>query len=110
MSPILFKLIEYYYSNGIRYFHLFNTIYSEKGGISGIPLKEFTYKNIKKINIKKYKDIKIIAGGGVYSNLDIQKYLSLNVNSVSISTVFFYPFRLILILIKQIKKNIKQPM
>ena len=87
------SLIDYYSNQGFRQFHCSNTVPIFKyGGLSGPKVKEFNEHLIPQIR-KKYKDIEIIAGGGIRDKDDIYKYQSLGANHFSFSTVIFNPYK-----------------
>ena len=87
-------------SLGAQYFHLFNTISMERGGESGDRLKEFGLQTIKKVRVQ-YPDIKIIAGGGIYSVEDIESYKNVGANYFSLASVFLNPIQ-----VRQLLKNL----
>ena len=86
-------LVDNYYKQGFRQFHCSNTIPVKEGGLSGkslIPYNNFLIKSIK----SKYKDVEVIAGGGITEWNDIINYKKLGANHFSISTVCFYPVKI----------------
>lgn len=71
--------------------HLSNTIPTPKGGLSGHSIG---VRNIPLIKYaKENTDLKVIAGGGVYSANDVDEYLNLGADYISLATVFFSPWR-----------------
>ncbi len=82
---------------GAKYIHIANTLPVEKGGESGERLKFFSLKTI--INVrKKYPNLKIIGGGGIYLKEDIESYKKAGANHFSIASVWFSPLRAIRLL------------
>lgn len=104
LSPTIdSKLIDDYYKQGFRQFHCSNTLPVEEGGLSGSVLIPYTMKHIT--HLKKYNDVTIIAGGGVYNYDVFKSYLSLGAHHVSISTILFNPFKLALFYYDFIKSS-----
>ena len=62
------------YDLGIRTFHLSNTIPTDKGGISGKPLKEINLPLVEKAASLFMPNSAIIAGGGIYTPQDVIDY------------------------------------
>ncbi|MDR0483670.1 MAG: diguanylate cyclase [Alphaproteobacteria bacterium] len=96
LSPIVSSLgvIEQCLQNGIKIFHLSNTIPTEKGGISGSLLKEKSLSLIAKARDEFKKEITIIGGGGIYSKEDIDLYKQYGADIFSLSTVIVkYPLK-----------------
>lgn len=84
--------IDEYYNMGFRTFHFSNTIKHSNGGLSGPSLRPFT-SNLTKYTREKYgENVHIIAGGGILSKDDINKYLQDGCNDISVSTLLFNPF------------------
>ena len=81
--------IETFYKNGFRQFHCCNTLPVKTGGLSGTSIMPYTMDKIEMI--KKYKNTTVIAGGGVRSYKDIEKYTKHGADHKSISTVLFNP-------------------
>jgi dihydroorotate dehydrogenase len=84
-------LIDSYYKQGFRQFHCSNTLKVAEGGLSGLALIPYTLKHI--YHLRKYNDVTIIAGGGVYNWHTYVKYKLAGADHISISTVFFHPFK-----------------
>lgn len=82
------------YANGIRSFHCCNTLPTNKGGESGSVLKPFSLKMIEQIR-KEVDDVNIIGGGGIYTPTDIDDYLLAGADKISLSTVFFTPWKVL---------------
>tara|TARA_Y100000590_G_scaffold126164_1_gene144230 strand:- start:297 stop:563 length:267 start_codon:yes stop_codon:yes gene_type:complete len=68
---------------------------SHAGGLSGKTLIPYTKRliNIVKTDFRSYKNIEIIAGGGVTSEETIHEYLQEGANHISIGTGWFRPFK-----------------
>ncbi len=91
LPPINFKEdMDRYYEEGFRQFHLSNTLPTKYGGLSGEILKPYTNNNMKYIR-KYYKDVVIIAGGGIRNMEDIKLYEDGGANHFSVSTLCFNP-------------------
>lgn len=78
--------------NGVRHFHFSNTIPTERGGESGKRLKEY---NLPVIEMIKSLDnnVKIIGGGGIYSPQDVDDYYNAGADKISLSTIWFTPWK-----------------
>jgi dihydroorotate dehydrogenase len=83
--------------HGADYLHLANTIPTPRGGESGKRCKELNLPLVERVR-KRYPDVKIIAGGGIYSHQDVLDYEAAGANHFSLSTVWFNPFRALKIL------------
>jgi len=81
------------YDNGIRYFHASNTIPSEYGGESGRNLKELNLLLIDELRKQFNDNIKIIAGGGIYTPEDIDMYMDKKADYFSLATIWFTPWK-----------------
>lgn len=91
LSPVCeTKLIDTYYKEGFRQFHCSNTLPVKYGGLSGPSLIPYTSKLVKYIK-KTYPDTVVIAGGGVRSVEQAEKYKKLGADHISVSTLFFNP-------------------
>lgn len=77
---------------GITRFHVFNTIPTEKGGVSGKQLKQHSLSAVKTIK-ETFPELNVIAGGGVYSKTDVDEYLEVGADHVSLSSVFLSPLK-----------------
>lgn len=86
------KEVERLISLGVRYFHLFNTLPIDRGGESGVRLKQFALENIPKLK-ERFPEIKIIGGGGIYSNDDVILYKKAGCDYFSIASIFFDPIK-----------------
>ena len=87
-------MIDYYFQCGVRYFHLFNSFPTAKGGISGKLIQEVYLKLIQKAKYKFGDSIKIIGGGGIQSIEDLRLYQQQGAEHFSISTLFLHPLKL----------------
>ena len=97
------KLIDSYYRQGFRQFHCSNTLPIKEGGLSGNVLIPYTLKHIN--YLKKFEDVIIIAGGGVYDIETYNKYKKAGANHISISTILFNPLRFALFYYDFINNN-----
>jgi dihydroorotate dehydrogenase len=93
-SKAYLDMINYYFQCGVRYFHLFNSFSTEKGGVSGKLIQKLYWKLIKKAKDKFGNSIKIIGGGGIQSIEDLQMYQQQGAEHFSISTLFLHPLKL----------------
>ena len=84
---------------GGQYLHIANTLPTNRGGESGERLKEFSLKTINNVR-SKYPNIKIIGGGGIYSDKDIELYKNAGADYFSLATIWFKPWRAIQLLKK----------
>lgn len=75
---------------GVNYLHCSNTYPSERGGISGQPLKHVNLITVEEI--AKRHTIPIIAGGGIYSYDDLLDYRNVGAAHFSLATVWFRPW------------------
>ncbi|ORM38824.1 diguanylate cyclase [Francisella endosymbiont of Ornithodoros moubata] len=85
--------IREYIAVGITIFHLCNTIPTDKGGISGYPLHEYSLPAIKKAREVFGDSITIIGGGGIYTLDDAKKYIEAGADHLSLSSIMFNPIR-----------------
>ncbi|APC96708.1 beta/alpha barrel domain-containing protein [Francisella frigiditurris] len=97
--------IKEYLAVGIKTFHLCNTIPTDKGGISGYPLQEYSLKAVREARKEFGNSVTIIGGGGIYTLEDAQKYIEAGADHLSMSSIFFNPFKGMK-LVKSISKNI----
>lgn len=84
---------------GAQYIHIANTLPVSKGGESGERLKEFSLKTIRDIR-EEYQNIKIIGGGGIYSDKDVKLYKNAGADHFSLATIWFKPWKAIRLLKK----------
>ncbi len=87
------KIKEYLAVGSISTFHLCNTIPTDKGGISGYPLHEYSLPAIRKAREEFGDSITIIGGGGIYTVEDAQNYLDAGADHLSLSSIMFNPMR-----------------
>lgn len=81
------------YSMGIRFFHLCNTLPTDRGGESGKRLREYSIEAIKKARDAYGNDINIIGGGGIYTPDDLQRYKEAGATYFSLATIWFTPWK-----------------
>ena len=95
ISPLTtFDELEKYINEfNFKQIHACNTLPIDKGGLSGKELIPFTSKFIEHIK-QYYPHIEIIAGGGISEKKDIEHYLSLGADHISLGTVCFNPVKL----------------
>ena len=86
------QLIDSYYKIGFRQFHCCNTIPIKQGGLSGKSIQPYSLRLIHYLR-NNYKDVEIIAGGGIQSSEDIRTYKNNGANYFSISTLLFNPYK-----------------
>lgn len=101
LSPVneIYSQIEKLINLGAQYIHISNTIPTAKGGESGERLKTFSLRIIKNVRIK-YPKIKIIGGGGIYSDEDVELYRNAGASYFSLATIWFKPWKAIKLLKK----------
>ena len=95
ISPLTtFDELEKYINEfNFKQIHACNTLPIEKGGLSGKELIPYTYKFIEHIK-HYYPHIEIIAGGGISEKKDIEYYIELGADHISLGTVCFNPVKL----------------
>ncbi len=79
---------------GITHFHCCNTIPTPRGGISGRKLKPYSLHMINDIK-KKYPNVTIIGGGGIYDHYDVKDYWDAGATHFSLSTIWFKPWQVL---------------
>ena len=101
LSPTaeIYNQIDRLINLGAQYLHIANTFSGSKGGESGQRLKEFSLKVIMNVRVK-YPNIKIIGGGGIYSNKDVELYRKVGANYFSLATIWFKPWKAVSLLRK----------
>lgn len=99
LSPTeeIYNQIDKLISRGAQYIHIANTLPTSRGGESGIRLKEFSLNAIRKTR-EKYPNIKIIGGGGIYSQKDLDLYKKAGANYFSLASIWFNPIRACILL------------
>ena len=95
ISPLTtFDELEKYINEfNFKQIHACNTLPIEKGGLSGKELIPYTSEFIKHIK-QYYPHIEIIAGGGISEKKDIEQYIELGADHISLGTVCFNPVKL----------------
>jgi dihydroorotate dehydrogenase len=81
---------------GVRKLHLSNTIPTPRGGISGRQLFDINYGRVAWANENENfcdNSVIIYAGGGIYTEAELENYWRLGVNNFSISSVLFHPLK-----------------
>lgn len=76
---------------GVKALHLSNTLPSERGGISGYPLKRINLTLVSAVRAR-HPTVPIIAGGGIYNPWDVTDYWYAGADAFSLSTVWFDPW------------------
>ena len=95
-SPVIpQKELEEYAEMGVENFHMSNTIPSPEGGISGEQLKKINLPLIENAAKTLNGDVRLIAGGGIYTKQDVIDYRNAGAHDFAISTVWFsYPWNI----------------
>ncbi|MGI0075774.1 MAG: hypothetical protein ACREAU_00010 [Nitrosopumilaceae archaeon] len=96
LPGVLSQALEYFeiaYSGGARIFHICNTIPVKQGGLSGQRVKELSLRIISIIRSEGYNSVTIIAGGGIYTPIDVIDYKNAGADHFSLSTIWFTPWR-----------------
>ena len=91
-GPEFYPYMTYCYGEGIRYFHLCNTLPTKAGGQSGTKLKEASLKAIWWARRNLPDDVILIGGGGIYTPDDVKQYREMGADAFSLSTIFFKPW------------------
>lgn len=86
--------LKYLIELGFKTIHASNTLPTDFGGQSGNILMPYTIRIIHDIRKNFSSDIQIIAGGGVQSKKDVDKYLGEGADHISIGTLCFHPIKL----------------
>ena len=71
---------------GVNHLHCSNTIPTDKGGISGKPLRNLNVYAIQRLSQLHFSSL--IAGGGIYSRENISEYRAAGATDFSISTAY----------------------
>jgi dihydroorotate dehydrogenase len=90
---IIPNLVFDHYEIGVRHIHIANTLPSERGGISGRPLKPYNLSAVKSIAKIGLPELRIIGGGGIYTVQDAVDYVNAGASSISLSTGLFNPYQ-----------------
>jgi dihydroorotate dehydrogenase len=81
-----------YLDQGVSYLHLSNTVPTPRGGESGAALKKINLPLVERMR-KRFPDVRIIAGGGIYGLDDVEAYRRAGADHFSLSTLWFRPWR-----------------
>jgi dihydroorotate dehydrogenase len=81
------------HANGVRVFHLCNTLPTPAGGLSGLPLMPLALWAVEEVRQAFGADVRIIGGGGVTCAEDVDAYLAAGANHVAVGSAFLNPFR-----------------
>ena len=87
------QLIDKIVDLGYSQVHASNTLHTDKGGLSGRILTPHTLRLIEYIK-NTHPHVEVIAGGGVYSKEDAQRYIDAGAEHISLGTVCFTPWRI----------------
>ena len=79
---------------GFKQIHCCNTLPINEGGLSGKTLIPYVNNLIDMIKEKWGDSIEIIAGGGITSPNDIDNYLNIGANHISLGTICFKPWKI----------------
>ena len=83
------KIINY----GYRQIHASNTLYTEKGGLSGKIIVPHTLGIISFLK-KEHPPVEVIAGGGVKDSFSAKRYIEQGADHISLGTVCFTPWKI----------------
>lgn len=87
------EAIKKHHEVGVRRIHLSNTLPMKKGGLSGEILRDTNLPFVQAVRKLYPRNLDITAGGGVYTPEDVSKYVRAGATSISLSTVFFTPWK-----------------
>jgi len=93
------KDIDFVINSGFKQIHACNTLPVEDGGLSGKDIIPHTIRILKYIK-KNYPTLEVIAGGGITSKEDVDRYKDHGADHFSLGSVCFTPWK-----IKNIIKN-----
>lgn len=79
------------YDAGVRYFHCCNSIPTDRGGVSGKPLKPISLWAVAELKDKWGTDVDVIGGGGVTDVEDVRDYIQAGADRVSVASMLFNP-------------------
>ena len=88
----VFDQCKFLLNHNVRRIHMSNAVAVDEGGLSGREVKKFNMRYIPRIQ-KQFPNLEIIGGGGIYSPQDLLDYSHLGIQSFSLSTVFFNPWK-----------------
>ena len=80
-------------NQGFTHFHASNTLPTPKGARSGAILHTYTTQLIRTIKTL-LPSATVIAGGGIFSHLDVREYHTAGADHFSLGTVCFNPLKL----------------
>ena len=87
------KQVDDLLEKGFNNFHCCNTLPTEHGGMSGSRLRNYVVRLCTIIKHLSYREIEIIAGGGITSIADIEYYKHFGATSFSVGTLCFNPIK-----------------
>ncbi len=94
ISPIFTeKDVDFIIQSGYNQIHACNTIPTDRGGLSGKDIIPHTLKILKHIK-NNYSDVEVIAGGGITSKDDIERYKDHGADHFSLGTICFTPWKI----------------
>jgi len=85
--------IDFIIQSGFRHIHACNTIPTKDGGLSGKDIMPHTIRILKYIK-RRHPNVTVIAGGGIYSKEDVQKYKDNGADHFSLGTICFTPWKI----------------
>ena len=80
---------------GFTRFHCSNTLKTERGGRSGQIIMPYTINNIMFLRQQLGEVGYLIAGGGIMNETDVERYITVGADAVSIGSACFNPFRIV---------------
>ena len=87
------KEIDFLIESGFKQIHACNTIPTPKGGLSGRDIVPHTIRILKYIK-RTHPHIEVIAGGGIYSKEDVNRYRDYGADHFSLGTICFTPWKI----------------
>lgn len=87
------SFIDQIVDQGFTQIHASNTFPTDRGGLSGKILTPYTLKIVEYIK-SKYSHVECIAGGGVTSVSDVNRYVNAGADHISLGTVCFTPWKI----------------
>ena len=85
--------IDFIIQSGFKQIHACNTIPTDKGGLSGKDVMPHTIRILKYIK-RNHPNITVIAGGGIYSKEDVDRYRDNGADHFSLGTICFTPWKI----------------